>query len=120
VHITNSSQGFLDARTTKRERSLKVADVREAKVEAVGSLSLVLHGGFTLMLNNSLYVLSLRRNLISVALLEDDRSECLFGNNKCAIKFDNKVVGFAPRQGMLYMFSQNDFPVMDVCDVTII
>jgi hypothetical protein len=55
-----------------------------------------------------------------VALLEDDGSECLFGNNKCAIKFDNKVVGFAPRQGMLYMFSQNDFPVMDVCDVTII
>jgi hypothetical protein len=71
VHITNSSQGFLGVRTTKKERSLKVADGREAKVEAVRSLPLVLHGGFTLILNNVLYVPSLQRNLIYVALLED-------------------------------------------------
>jgi hypothetical protein len=95
-----------------------VADGREAKVEAVGSLPLVLHDNFTLMLNNVLYASSLQRNLISVALLEDDGFECLFGNNKCTIKFDNKVVGFAPRQGMLYMMSLNDFPVMNVCDIT--
>jgi hypothetical protein len=55
-----------------------VADEREAKVEVVRSLTLVLHGGFTLMLNNVLYVPSLQRNLISVALLEDDIFECLF------------------------------------------
>jgi hypothetical protein len=30
VHITNSSQGLLGARTTGRERSLQVADGREA------------------------------------------------------------------------------------------
>jgi hypothetical protein len=53
-----------------------------------------------------------------VAFLEDDGFECLFRNNKCTIKFDNKVVGLAPRQGMLYMLSLNDFPVMNVCDVT--
>jgi hypothetical protein len=118
THVTNSSHGFLGAWTRKRERSLKVADGRETKVEAVGSLSLVLHGGFTLMLSNVLYVPLLQRNLISVALLEDDIFECLFENNKCTIKFDNKVVGFAPRQGMLYMSSLNDFPMMNVCDVT--
>jgi hypothetical protein len=73
---------------------------------------------FTLMLNNVLYVPSLQRNLISVDLFDYDRFECLFGNNKCTIKFDNKVVGFAPRQGMVYMLSLNDFPVMNVCNVT--
>jgi hypothetical protein len=118
VHVTNLSHGFLGAWTTKRERSLKVADRCEAKVEVVGSLSLVLHGGFTLILNNVLYVPSLQRNLIYVALLEDDGFECLFGNNKCKIKFDNKGVGFAPRQGMLYMLSLNDFSVMNVYSVT--
>jgi hypothetical protein len=103
VHVTNTSQGFLGARTTGRERSLQVADGREVKVEAIGTLPLLLHGGFTLNLNNVLYVPSLRRNLISVASLEDDGYECLFRNNKCIIKFDDVIVGLAPQRGMLYM-----------------
>jgi hypothetical protein len=80
-----------------------VADGREAKVEAIGTLPLLLHGGFTLNLNNVLYVPLLRRNLISVASLEDDGYECLFRNNKCIIKFDDIIVGLAPQRGMLYM-----------------
>jgi hypothetical protein len=80
-----------------------VADGREAKVEAIGTLPLLLHGGFTLNLNNVLYVPLLRRNLISVASLEDDGYECLFRNNKCIIKFDDVIVGLAPQRGMLYM-----------------
>jgi hypothetical protein len=96
-----------------------VADGREARVEAIGSLPVVLHDGFTLLLNNVLYVLSLQRNLISVSLLEDDGYECLFGNNKCTIMLNDKVVGLAPRQGMLYMLSLNDFSVMNACDVPI-
>jgi hypothetical protein len=96
VYVTNSSRGLLGARTTGRERSLQVADGREAKVEAVGTLPLLLHGGSTLYLNNVLYVPSLRRNLIFVASLEDDGYECLFGNNKCTIKFDDVIIGLAP------------------------
>jgi hypothetical protein len=42
------------------------------------------------------------KELISISLLEDDGLECLFGSNKCIIKFDNKVAGLASRQGMLY------------------
>jgi hypothetical protein len=111
VHVTNLSQGFLETKTTRRERNLKVVDGREVNLEAIGSLSLVLHGGFTLILNNVLYVSSLQRNLISMSLLEDDEFEYLFGNNKCTLKFNNKVVGLAPRQDMLYMLSLNNFPV---------
>jgi hypothetical protein len=118
MHVTNLSQRLLGARTTGRERTLQVADGREVKVEAVGTLPLLLHGGFTLNLNNVLYVPSLRRNLISVASLEDDGYECLFENNKCAIKFNNDIIGLAPWRGMLYMLSLNNFSVMNVCDVT--
>jgi hypothetical protein len=74
-------QGFLGAHTIKRERSLKVVDEREAKVEVVGSLRLVLHSGFTLILNNGIYVSSIQRDLISTTLLKDDGFECLFRNN---------------------------------------
>jgi hypothetical protein len=72
AHVTNSSQGFLGARTTGGETSLQVADGREMKVETTRTLPLLLHGGFILNLNNVLYVPSLRRNLISIASLEDD------------------------------------------------
>jgi hypothetical protein len=82
------------------------------------TLPLLLHGSFNLTLDSVLYVPSLRRNLISVASLEDDGYECLCGNNKCIIKFDDVIVGFALRQGMLYMLSLNDFFMMNVCDVT--
>jgi hypothetical protein len=82
VHVMNSSQGFLGAKTTRGERNLKVADGRVVKVEAIGSLPYVIHGGFTLILSNVLYVLPLQRNLISVSFLEDGGFECLFGNNK--------------------------------------
>jgi hypothetical protein len=118
VNVTNSSHRFLGTRTTRGERNLKVVDGCKARVEAVGSLPLVLHGGFTLLLNNVLYDPSLHRNLISVSLLEDDGYESLFGNNKCTIMFNDKVVGLAPRQDMMYMLSLNDFPVMNVYDVT--
>jgi hypothetical protein len=95
-----------------------VADGCEVKVEVIGTLPLFLHGGFILNLNNVLYIPSLRRNLISIASLEDDGYECLFGNNKCTIKFDDVIVCLAPRRGMLYILSLNDFPVMNVSDVT--
>jgi hypothetical protein len=95
-----------------------MVDGRKAKVEASRSLPLVLHESFTLILNNVLYVLRLQRNLIFMSLLEDDGYECLFGNNKCTIMFNNKVVGIALRQEIRYMLSPNDFFVMNVCDVT--
>jgi hypothetical protein len=91
VCITNLSQGFLCARTKKIERSLKVANGHEAKVEAVRSLPLVLQDSFTLILNNVHYVPSLQRNLIFVSLLENDGFECLFGNKKFTINLIIKL-----------------------------
>ena len=44
---------------------------KEADVEAVGSLTLELHTGFLLQLNNILYMPILSRNLIFVSCLDD-------------------------------------------------
>src|SRR5438046_2734173 len=72
VHVTNSLQGFHTVSHLGRgERSLRVANGKEAKVEAVGVLHLELDNGYILRLNNVVFVPSMRRNLISVSLLDD-------------------------------------------------
>ena len=50
-----------------------------------------------LRLNNVVYVPSIRRNLISVSLLDDDVFKCNFGDNKCIIIFNSNNVGLAFR-----------------------
>ena len=73
VHVANYLQGFRSTRTTeRRERHVKVANGVRAEVEAVGDLSLELANGFTLLLRDVLYVLFLRRNLISVSCLDNN------------------------------------------------
>jgi hypothetical protein len=68
IHVENSLQGFYTRRTLQRgERTIKVANGVQAKVEAITDLSLELHDGFVLRLTDALYVPSLRRNLISVS-----------------------------------------------------
>ena len=60
VHVTNSPQGLSSARTIRRgTRKLRVANGVEAEVEAVGTLQLSLHSGFTLRLLDVLYVPSI-------------------------------------------------------------
>ena len=98
-----------------------MANGKEAEVEAVGSLTLELHTGFQLRLDDVLYVPTLSRNLISVSCLDDFDYECLFGKKRCTIKYCNKDIGLAVRRGKLYMLSVSDslLQVSDdnVCDV---
>ena len=69
----------------------------EAKVKAIGDLSLELFDGFLLKLSDVLFVPSLRRNLISVSRLDDDGYDCHFDNGKCRIVINNKCVGLVFR-----------------------
>ena len=81
IHVENSLQGFHLRKTLQRgERCIKVANGVEVEVEAIGELPLELKDGFVLKLTDVLYVPSLRRNLISVSRLDDDRFDCHFGN----------------------------------------
>jgi hypothetical protein len=108
IHVANSLQGFHMRRTLQRgERSIRVVNGVEAEVEAIGELSLELNNGFTLRLNNVLYVPSLNRNLISISCLDDDGFDCQFCNRQCLILFYNKDVGLAFRQDKLYMLSMH-------------
>ena len=82
-----------------------VANGVKAEVEAIGELPLELNDGFMFKLIDVLYVPSLRRNLISVSRLDDDRFDCHFGNGQCKIMFNHKCVGLAFRQDELYLLS---------------
>ncbi|XP_066396273.1 uncharacterized protein [Miscanthus floridulus] len=75
MHITNSSLGFLTVRRlAKGEPKLRVADRHETDAEAVDTLPLLLSSGFILKLNNVLLVPIMRRNLISISMLDDDET----------------------------------------------
>ena len=91
-----------------------MADGHETDAEAVGTLPLLLSSGFILKLNNVLFVPVMRRNLISVSMLDDDGIHCNLGNNECLLKFDDEIVGRAPRHDKLYLLPLNDSFVMNV------
>jgi hypothetical protein len=78
-----------------------VANEHEVEVEVVGTLPIVLYDGFTIVLNNVIYVPSLQTSHLSINLLENDGYKCNFGNNNCFIKFNDKIFGLAAKQGML-------------------
>jgi hypothetical protein len=79
----------------RRERSIRVANVIEAEVEAIRELPLELNNDFILHLHNVLYAPSLSRNLIYVSCLDDDGFDCQFGNKQCLVLFNSKVVDLA-------------------------
>jgi hypothetical protein len=116
MHVCNLLQGFvMKTSTRKGERSLKVVDGKEACVEAIGSIVLHLHSDIKLHLNNVLYDPSLKRNLISVRLLDIDGFSCNFGDMKCLIKYNDEYVGLTCLQDKLYFLFLYE-SVLNVCD----
>jgi len=95
-------------------RKLRVANGVEAEVEAIGTLQLSLHSGFTLRLLDVLYVPSIQRNLISISKLDGDGYSCTFGNNRCVISCDGDTVCYATLNDELYLLSHSYISVMNV------
>jgi hypothetical protein len=54
------------------ERTIRVANGKEAEIEAIGEFPLAISNDFTLYLHDVIYMPSMRRNLISVSCLDDD------------------------------------------------
>jgi hypothetical protein len=116
VHICNSLHEFIMKTSIRKgEQSLKVVDGKEACVEAFGSIVLHLHSIYKIHLNNVLYVPRLKRNLISIHLLDIDGFSCNFGDMKCLIKYNDADVGLAYLQDKLYLLSLYE-SVLNVCD----
>jgi hypothetical protein len=63
---------------SKGERIIRVVNGEEADVEAIGELPLEISNDITLYLYDILYVSYMRRNLIFVSCLDDDRFDCFF------------------------------------------
>jgi hypothetical protein len=109
IYVLNSLQGLSMRRTLPRgERTVRVANGEEVKVEVIGELPLEISNDFTLYLYDVLYVPSMRRNLISVSCLDDDRFDCLFDKKQCLITFNDEVVGHAFRHDKIYLLSIKD------------
>ena len=94
IHVANTMQGFLNQRKpTESERSIYLGNQISSHVEAVETYRLVLISVFVLNLENTFFVLSFSRNLISVSrLLPYGFSFKFVGISFHLIK-DNVIVG---------------------------
>ena len=71
----------------------------------IGDVSLHLESGFTLVLNNTFYVASFKRNLISIPLL-DKLGYCMnFGNSKVKLSLNSTNIGYGVLIDGLYKLS---------------
>ena len=64
------------------ERYIFVGDGKKVEVEVIGTFRLLLKIGTYLDLNETYVVLSFRRNLVSISILDKFGYTCSFGNNK--------------------------------------
>ena len=93
THISNSMQGCLWSRPpSDAERFIYVADDNKVAVEAVGTFRLCFKTGFYLDLFETFYVLSFRRNSVSISRLDKFGYHCSFGNNKVSLFQNSNLI----------------------------
>ena len=94
THVVISLQGLINKRKPSlKESKLKVGNDLEVEVEFVGVVKLTLESGFEICLENTFYVPSFRRNLISVLSLTRLGFSFVFINNSVDLKFNSEIVG---------------------------
>ena len=106
THISASMQGCLGCRKpSDDERNIYVGDGNPVEVEAIGTFRLLLRTGFYLDLIETRVVPSLRRNLVSVPILDISGYCCSFRNGKVILYQNSNLVGSGPllRYDNLYL-----------------
>ena len=99
-------QGCLSCRKpSDGERYIYVGDCKTVEVEAIGKFRLLLKIGFYLNLDETFFVPSFRRNLISISGLDKFGFFCSFGNGKFSLFHNSKLVSSGSLSGddNLYM-----------------
>lgn len=97
-----------------------VGNSKDAIVELVGDVCLILDFGFELMLRNTLYVPSFRRNLISVYMLGNIGFAFEIKNYTVNISFNSNVIGHCTLSRGLYrvcLTSTNIYACYNVTNV---
>ena len=84
-HMTGYKEILSDFETKYFAEQVKLGDEKCYKIEGVGSISFRLEFGARLHVDEVLYVPRLKRNLISVATLEDKRYLVIFKDRKALL-----------------------------------
>ena len=87
---------------TNLEQHVYMGDNSRAKVDIMGIIKLKLATKYILELQEFSYVPSIRRNLLSISLLDSQDYRFFFGNNKVEMYKDGKVAGSGALCGNLY------------------
>lgn len=94
THIFVSLHGFRNQRRPNlRENKLMVGNDLEFMVELMGDVSLVLGTGFDLVLKDTFYVPSFRRNLILVSCFDKFGFQFTFYDEKINLMLKSQIVG---------------------------
>lgn len=108
THITNDMQGYLSTRKPKEsERFVYIGNRLKAEVVAVGTYRLILETGHQMDLENTFYVPSISRNLVSLSKLDRVGYSVLFNCGKLNLMFKSKVIGSGNLCDGLYKITLN-------------
>ena len=93
IHVVNSLQGFTSLRKPSDVKSKTImGDGARALVDDMGVVSLNLPSEHVLLLKDVVYVPSMRRNLISVSILDKCGYTFEFGNGKLVVYFNSIIL----------------------------
>ena len=102
-HVAFTIQGFINRRKPNPDESkLIVGDNNKADVEFMGDVILILESGFNLMLRNTFFVPSFRRNLVSVSCLDMCGYSFEIKNNVISMFYNSNKVGCCNMSNGLY------------------
>ena len=88
-----------------RESKLRVGNDLEICVEKMGDINLVLASGFQLVSNDTFYVPSFKRNLISVSCLDKLGFSFSFGDRKINKMLNSQIIAYGSLVDSLYKLS---------------
>ena len=105
-HVAFTIQGFINRRKPNKDESkLTVGNNEKADVMFVGDVILILDSGFKLMLKDTFYVPSFRRNLVSVSCLDLYDYSFEIKSNVISIFLNSNKVGYCHMSNGLYRLS---------------
>ena len=108
THITNDMQGYLLTKTPKEsERFVYMGNRLKAEVVAVGTYRRILETGHQMDLEDTFYVPSISRNLVSLSKLDRVGYSVLFNCGKLNLMFNSKVIGSGNLCDGLYKITLN-------------
>ena len=112
IHVTNSLQEFRSRRMPNEgELMITVGNEASVKVEHIGVVSLELSTGHVLNLKDTVFVPSMRRNLIYVSVLDDCGYSFHFSSKRVSLSYDSVVVGSGNLCDGLYLLDTRSFPI---------